>query len=99
MTQLNPIRQGSPVPDPCAFVMCCPWCHWQLQIGPRAKSDLGGSVAAMQAVAWVAEQHRRAEHGDTELPPIFGGLTLTDGRPPTGGVVGVGLPRWWVDRG
>lgn len=94
--------------DVCLFVFVCPFRDWQIQAAPRARSDMGGYVPTIQAIAEAHRLHIFTEHTDAERGTL-NGLMMRMGAPDeilrrqaegqtAAGLVGVELPRWWVDR-
>lgn len=98
-------------PDVTRYVFMCLVCPWSVQLGPRARSELGGAIEAYRAIAEVAQEHYATDHPswrpsdslrDDEVEP---GEQLLPGEPvykvseAAGAVMAELLPRWWVERG
>jgi hypothetical protein len=95
-------------PNVCGFVFVCPLRDWQIQAAPRARSDMGGYVPTIQAIAEAHRAHLFTEHTASERGELSA-LMVQMGAPEeiarrqaegqaAGGLVGVELPLWWVDR-
>lgn len=98
-------------PDVTRYVYLCLVCPWSVQLGPRARSELGGAIEAYRAVAEVAQEHYAADHPSWRPSDRYGGddvefgEQLLPGEPvhklseASGAVMAQRLPRWWVERG
>lgn len=93
---------GIPGPQTAAFI--CAGCNdWQIDVTPRAVSDLGGAQPAILA---VADEHRahldECPGGTTGRVKVRGQWVdrphMSDGSEVTGMLEGHPLPRWWVWR-
>lgn len=75
-------------PDVICYVFMCLLCPWTVQLGPRARSELGGAIQAYRAVAEAGAEHYASDH------PSWRPSDTLDGA-----LCATILPRWWVERG
>lgn len=95
-------------PDVCRLVFLCAAGDWQVQVAPRARSDLGGANDTLREVAdahrvHVFEDHTEAEREAMREALIRMGASVDMTRRRGDGqasafMTGVPVPRWWVDR-
>lgn len=102
MKRLN-IQPTRNTPDVRRYVATCMSCeHWQIDVRPGAVSDLGGSQAALMAIAEAHVEHlkecpgaggRVKFNGQWAEPPL-----MASGKPSDGTLALNLLPVWWVIR-
>lgn len=95
-------------PDVCKHVFVCAFGDWQVQAGPRARSDIGGAIDTFYAAAEAHRVHIFAEHTESEREAMRrqlqrmqapDDLTRRRGEDSTSAyLMAVPLPRWWVER-
>ena len=94
-------------PDICKFVFVCAFEDWQVQAAPRVKSDLGGHTETLRAIAEAHRVHIYDDHTEADRETMRKrlesiGAPDSVAHPPEGHsagmLLGVGLPRWWVDK-
>lgn len=91
--------------DVAVYVFCCMGCHWQVQGGYRARSDVGGARALLECFAEAHRQHLLEDHDDDiDVTIDWGdgtghaaGTVNPDGSSQAA-LMAVRLPSWWVDR-
>lgn len=90
-------------PDIRRYVGVCMACHhWQCDVRPGAVSDLGGSQAALMALAEAHNEHR-ADCPNDAGRIRFGGQwverpDMASGKQADAVLQMEPLPRWWVTR-
>lgn len=95
-------------PDICKHVFICAFGDWQVQVGPRARSDIGGAVDTFYEVGEAHRVHIFAEHTESERESMrrqLQGMNAPEDmtrRGPDGRtaayLMAVPLPRWWVEK-
>lgn len=95
-------------PDVVRFVFVCGYRDWQVQVAPRANSDLGGAAETFRALAEAHRAHSFEDHTEAEREAMRRELvrlgapdriTLPRGDQHAAGLMaGIELPRWWVDK-
>lgn len=91
------------VPEVTAGALVCLACHhWQIDIPPRARRDLGGARAALVVVSEEYAAHLAGCVGAGGRIKIQGHWVdrpaMSDGRPADGTLGMVPFPRWWVTK-
>jgi len=95
-------------PDICKHVLMCAFGDWQVQMAPRARSDIGGAVDAFYAAADAHRVHIYADHTKDQREAMRRKLQSMQapeditrqrgGDSSAAFLVAVPLPRWWVER-
>lgn len=95
-------------PDVCRLVFLCAAGDWQVQVAPRARSDIGGADETLREVAEAHRVHVWEEHTEAEREAMRAQLVRMGapdditrrrgGDTASAFMTGVELPRWWVDR-
>lgn len=92
-------------PDVCRFVLVCGFEDWQIQAAPRARSDMGGARETFLAVCEAHRVHIFEDHTEAEREAMRSQLErmqtpgiAANREHAAGMLVGVPLPRWWVDK-
>ena len=95
-------------PDVCKHVFVCAFGDWQVQTGPRARSDIGGAIDTFREVADAHRVHIFTEHTEPQREAMRSEL-LRMGAPDditrrrgddsaSAFMLATPLPRWWVER-
>lgn len=84
------------------YVFMCLACPWQVQAGYRARSDLGGHQALVEAITWAGMEHAREAHTGDDTTPVMvdenGDRHETTGEKQQA-LMAQRVPDWCVDRG
>lgn len=90
--------------DVTRYVFCCLLCRWTVQAGYRARSDVGGAQALLDAFTvahyeHIAEAHPDGAPADAERLEWEDGTTHELAGKNQGALIAERLPEWWVDHG
>ena len=94
-------------PDVCLHVFMCARGDWQVQVGPRARSDIGGAIDTFRELADAHRVHIYEEHTKDERESMRAQLQRMQapeditrqrgGDSSAAYLMASPLPRWWVD--